>query len=237
MSDAESRRLEQGANWYMKEQIDFDKRLIGMRYETLKPHLKGPAGLEMGPAEGEMTRLLMDDFESLTVVDGAAELLERIPDAPKLTKVHALFEQYSPSRQFDSIVMEHILEHVEDPVALLRRVKGWLKPGGRLLVGVPNAGSVHRLVAVKMGLLKEAGELNARDLALGHRRVYTWAALRADLERAGLAVQQMKGVFFKPVSNQQIQDHWDERMIRGFYELGADLPELAAEISVVCSPA
>lgn len=231
---SESARLESLSGWYIQEQLDFDKRLVHFRYQTLKPHLHGPEGLELGPADGQMTRFMIHDFDRLTVVDGAADLLVRIPDAPNLIKVHELFETFAPDQRFNTIVMEHILEHVEKPVVLLQRVRQWLAPGGRILVGVPNAHSIHRLVAVKMGLLKEPCEMNARDIALGHRRVYTPETFRRDLQLAGLAVIEMGGVFLKPLSNQQIQDHWTEEMIQGFFELGKDFPENAAELYAVC---
>ncbi len=234
MKNNELKRIEEISDWYLKEQLDFDKRLIHFRYQTIKPYLQGPEGLELGPAEGHMTRLLLQDFARLTAVDGAAGLLARIPDMPNLVKVHALFEEFEPDRLFNTIIMEHILEHVERPVALLVRAKKWLTRGGRLLVGVPNGHSIHRLVAVKIGLLKDPCELNQRDKALGHRRVYTPETLRKDIEAAQLRVTEMGGVFFKPLSKQQIQDHWTEEMIQGFYELGKDFPENAAEIYAVC---
>jgi len=151
-----------------------------------------------------------------------------------LTKVHGLFENFEPEKPFDSIIMEHILEHVDDPVALLERVKTWLTPVGRLFLGVPNGNSVHRLAAVKMGLLDSPCQLNQRDHALGHRRVYTPESFRIDIEKSGLEVIEMGGVYFKPLSNGQIQQDWTEEMIQGFYELGKDFPEVAAEIYAVC---
>jgi len=234
MNSDERTRITTRSAWYLEEQLDFDKRLIRYRYQSLKPHLAGPNGLELGPPEGEMTQYLLQDFDQLTVVDGAAELLAHIPDAPNLSKVHALFEDYSPDGLFNTIVMEHILEHVEKPQALLNRARKWLAPGGRLLVGVPNALSIHRLVAVKMGLLKKSCELNQRDLALGHRRVYAPRTLRGELESAQLCVVELGGVFFKPISNKQIEDHWTDQMIQGFYELGKDFQENAAEIYAIC---
>jgi len=197
----EMKRVSAMAGWYLGEQLDFDKRLISFRYRTLRPYCEGSEGLELGPAEGNMTQLLLQDFQRLTVVDAASELLECIPDAPNLLKVHALFEEFNPSWSFNTIIMEHILEHVEQPVELLIRVKKWLAPGGKLLVGVPNGHSIHRLVAVKMGLLKEPCELNQRDEALGHRRVYTPETLRKDLEDAQLHIVKTGGVFFKPLSS------------------------------------
>lgn len=230
----EQRRLDDIAGWYLDQQLDFDRRMIRFRYAALEPYLRGPAGLELGSAEGEMTHLLLPHFASLTIVDAAGALLDRIPDASTLRKVRSLFEAFEPPERFDTIVMEHVLEHVDDPVALASRAREWLAPGGRLLVGVPNAHSIHRLAAVKMGLLAAPGDLNDRDHLLGHRRVYTPQSLQADVEAAGLRVVARGGVFFKPVSNSQIEAHWDERMIDGFHQLGRDFPDLAAEIFVVC---
>lgn len=86
-----------------------------------------------------------------------------------------------------------------------------------------------------MGLLKESCDLNERDHALGHRRVYTQDTLRMDVLAARLQLLEMGGVFFKPLSNKQIQDHWNEEMIEGFYFLGKDFPENAAELYAVCT--
>jgi 2-polyprenyl-3-methyl-5-hydroxy-6-metoxy-1,4-benzoquinol methylase len=234
MSNNEKNRVEGLSDWYIKEQLDFDKKLIGYRHKTIQPKLVGKQGLELGPAEGEMTQLLINDFAQLTVVEGASELLSRIPDFPNLIKVHSLFEEYQPEHTFDSIIMEHILEHVEDPVILLKRVRNWLAPEGRLFLGVPNGNSIHRLAAVKMGLLNDPCQLNERDHALGHRRVYTPQTFRVDVEKSGLTILEIGGVYLKPLSNGQIENDWTEKMINGFYELGKDLPEYAAEIYAVC---
>lgn len=231
---SEKTRVEDASNWYLQEQLDFDKRLIGFRYKTLRPHLRGSIGLELGPAEGQMTQFLKNDFVSLTVVDAAPTLLDLIPNYPNLIKIHSLFEDFNPQNKFDTIVMEHILEHVDQPVELLQRIRKWLAPEGRILLGVPNGNSIHRLAATKMGLLKQPCELNPRDLAQGHRRVYTRDTFRGDIEAAGLVVLEMGGVFFKPLSNKQIQDNWTEEMIEGFYELGKDFPEYTADIYAVC---
>ncbi len=44
--------------------------------------------------------------------------------------------------RFDVVSAFHVLEHVPDPVALLRRMLEWLAPGGLLVVEVPNAGGL-----------------------------------------------------------------------------------------------
>lgn len=220
--------------WYVEGQLNFDRKLIYYRYKTIKSHIKGRFGLELGSAEGEMTQYLINDFEHLTSVDGSKELLDMIPAYPNHTKVHSFFEDFKPNRKFDTIVMEHILEHVDHPVEIMQLAKEWLENDGVMLLGVPNALSIHRLVAVKMGLLQFPDELNTRDHTLGHQRVYSMMTFLRDIDKAGLQVVEKGGVFFKPLSNGQIEQNWDERMIEGFYELGKDFPDHAAEIYVVC---
>ena len=232
-SGAEEARVAALAPWYLDGQLAFDKRMIGLRYRTIQPYLLGPCGLELGPAEGCMTALLLLNFEELVAVDAAAHLLAQITAHAKLTKVQALFEKYEPETRFDTIVMDHVLEHVAHPRALLRRCRRWLKPGGRIIAGVPNANSLHRLAAVKMGLLPRADALNSRDHAVGHRRVYDSVAFRAEFEAAGLQIVAAGGVFVKPLTNQQIEATWSDAMIEGFYRLGQDMPDLAAELFAV----
>lgn len=236
MTQPESDRIEALARWYHEEQLDFDKRLISYRYRTLKSHLVGKRGLEVGPAEGQMTQFLVADFDELHVLEASASLLDTIPAYPNLRKHHGLAEEFDAPVQFDTVVMEHILEHVDDPVGITSRARSWLAPGGRLLAGVPNGHSFHRLAAVKMGLLDNPCQLDVRDHALGHRRVYTPESFRADLEMAGWRVIELTGVFFKPVTNGQIQAHWTPAMMEGFYELGKDFPRHAAELMAVCVP-
>ncbi|MDA0746538.1 MAG: class I SAM-dependent methyltransferase [bacterium] len=229
----ESERVEAASNWY-KEQLDIDVRLIEFRYRTWVPHIRGDSGLELGSGDGQMTKFLVKHFSVLMVVDGAQSLLDSIPEYSNVKKVHCLFEEFEPPGRFDTVFLEHILEHVENPVELLIAAKGWLVSGGRLLLGVPNGHSLHRLAATKMGLLQHPCELNQRDVSQGHRRVYTPDTFKKDLEAAGLSITAMGGVFLKPLSNQQIQDTWTTEMIEAFYELGKEFPLHTADIYAVC---
>lgn len=220
-------------NWYLSEELNFDKKLIFYRYEASKEYIKGPFGLELGSGSGEMTKYLVNEFDHLTSVDGSKELIDAIPNYENHTKLHSFFEDYKPKIKFNTIIMEHILEHVNNPVEILNLAKEWLDEDGVILLGVPNALSFHRLAAVKMGLLKTPYELNERDFQVGHQRVYCADTLLRDIEKTGLKVKKISGIFFKPLSNGQIENNWNEEMIKGFYELGKDFPNHCAELYAV----
>ena len=77
---------------------------------------------------------------------------------------------------FDMVTANHVLEHVADPRGLLRQFHGWLAPGGRLYLEMPNAqaGGIARFGRFWRGF--EA----PRHFAIPSRK-----ALRRALEDAG----------------------------------------------------
>jgi 2-polyprenyl-3-methyl-5-hydroxy-6-metoxy-1,4-benzoquinol methylase len=235
MNKNEKKSLNKISNWYIDQQLDFDKVLINYRFEKLKKFFIGEKCLELGPAEGEMTKKIVNEFKSVTVVDAADDLLNKIPNYSNLNKINSLFEEFNTKEKFDTIIIDHVLEHVDDPVWLLKMSSNLLNNNGRILIGVPNANSIHRLVAVKMNILNNQCDLNERDLAVGHRRVYTKETMQKDIFESGLKIIESGGIFFKPLSNSQIQKNWTNEMIEGFYKLGDDFQDFSAELYVICS--
>jgi len=190
--------------------------------------------LELGPAEGLMTELLARDFADLTVADGSevfcADLRTRFPAA----KVHcSLFEEFEPDGLFDTIVLGHVMEHIDNPRDLLRRIATWLAPGGVLCACVPNARSVHRQAAVVMGMLQEEHEMNATDVHHGHRRVYDPESFRHDVSGSGLKIKVFGGYWLKPLSNRQIEAQWSPELLNAYMSIGERYPDIAAEIYAI----
>lgn len=159
--------------------------------------------LELGYGEGIVTEFLVRSGKRLTQLEGSSVLVKKVQNlyADRVTCVHGLFEEYTPDAKFDAILASHVLEHVDDPVALLRRMRSWLKPRGRLIIIVPNSESIHRRLAVLMGLQPKLDSLGPRDLLVGHQRVYSLRELLADVKAGGYEVKRTRGFFFKPLPN------------------------------------
>ncbi|MBU1378785.1 MAG: class I SAM-dependent methyltransferase [Alphaproteobacteria bacterium] len=209
---------------------------IAHSFEVFSRHIRPGPILEMGPAEGIMTGGLATLGEPLTLVEGAAPFCESLKARfPQADVVNALFEEFQPGTQFQTIILGHVLEHVEDPVDILTRAKAWLAPGGRIMAAVPNARSVHRQAAVLMGLLPFEEALNDADRKHGHRRVYNPETFRRDFLEAGLSIEVFGGYWLKPLSNGQIERDWDDRMLTAFMALGERYPDIAGEIYVVAN--
>ena len=223
------------ASFYTNEKLGFDLKLVRNGYEQFKPFFIGKSCLELGPATGYMTQLLVNDFEQLTLVEGSLELLNQIPAYSNTTKIHSLFEDFVPACLFDTIIMNHVLEHIAEPVKLLKRIKQWLHPNGKFIIGVPNANSFHRLAAVKMGLLSKENELNDRDKELGHYRVYDFELLKSHIQEAGFIIIKEGGVFLKFLSNNQIETLLADDVVDAYFKLGEQFKENCAEIYVVVS--
>jgi 2-polyprenyl-3-methyl-5-hydroxy-6-metoxy-1,4-benzoquinol methylase len=159
--------------------------------------------LELGYGDGIVTGELIRKGHAVTLIEGSRSLAEKAAreHGSRLTVRHSLFEAFRTGDAFDSVVATHVLEHVADPVDLLRRIRGWLAPDGKAVIVVPNRESLHRRLAVEMGLQPELDTLGERDRLVGHRRVYSLETLRRDVEEAGLEVTDEHGFFLKVLPN------------------------------------
>jgi len=220
-------------SWYNK---GVNAKTIHYSAKILSRYMKNGDVLELGPAEGELTSHLVKSSDSLTVVDGSSVFCEDLKKRfPNITVIHSLFENVSLDKKFDFIVLGHVLEHVDDPVLVLKRVKKYLKPSGKIFAAVPNARSIHRQAAVLMGILDTLYTLNETDLHHGHKRVYNKESFQKDFINAGFKIEILGGYWLKPVSNNQTDETWTEKMIEAFMELGEQYPDIAGEIYVLAS--
>jgi len=62
------------------------------------------------------------------------------------SKNELIVENFQTDTKFDVIIMRHLLEHIEDPSAMLKKIQSFLKPEGLLIIIIPNIDSIGRYI-------------------------------------------------------------------------------------------
>jgi len=197
----------------------------------------GPARrvLEMGFGTGLITGALLDKGIEAEVVEGSPALrdiaLARHGDQGLVVHL-AMFEEFEPEEPYDVVMALHVLEHVDAPQEMLARVRTWLAPGGAIVAVTPNRQSIHRNLAVRMGLQRELDDLSPRDHLVGHQRVYGIDTLRAELETAGFRIDDEFGYFLKTLPNSMMLDY-SRPLLEALNAISEEIPNhLLANIGV-----
>lgn len=249
--------LENGKNMNSKRDYNIEirdtndhKYAYGFDFDVMHPYMirsfepffNNGSVLELGCFKGDFTRRLVPYFDDITCVEASdtaiAEARQKLGD--RVNFINSTFEKAVLSKRYNNIVMTHVLEHLDDPVAVLKRVNNeWLAEKGRFFLVCPNANAPSRQIAVKMGLISHNSAVTPAEAEHGHRRTYALDTLERDAVAAGLKVVHRSGIFFKALANFQ----WDRMLqtdiiskeyLEGCYQLGQQYPDLCSSIFLMC---
>jgi 2-polyprenyl-3-methyl-5-hydroxy-6-metoxy-1,4-benzoquinol methylase len=210
--------------------------------KSFEPFIKKDNVLELGSFKGDFTEKIIPLFKTITCIEGSESAVkiakEKFNESVEI--IHSTFEDLCLERSFDNVILTHVLEHIDDPIGLLKKINNnWLTDDGFLFVVCPNANAPSRQIAVKMGLITHNSAITDSEEKHGHRITYTLDTLERDIVNSGLEVVYRSGIFFKSLSNFQ----WDKILntdiitkeyLDGCYKLGQQYPDLCSSIFFVC---
>jgi 2-polyprenyl-3-methyl-5-hydroxy-6-metoxy-1,4-benzoquinol methylase len=237
---------------FNQEIVDNDGRnyFYGFDYEVMHPYMirsfkpffnKGSL-LELGSFQGDFTERFLPFFNDVTCVEASSDAISKAKSklGDKVVLINDVFEKVLLPKKYDNIVLTHVLEHLDDPHFVLKRInQEWLASGGRLFLVCPNANAPSRQIAVKMGLISHNSAVTPAEADHGHRCTYSLDTLEREARAAGLNVVYRSGIFFKALANFQ----WDKLLLTdivsreyldGCYMLGQVYPDLCSSIFLMC---
>lgn len=170
--------------------------------------------LSLGIGHAEVARRILAQLNQgplrrYAIVEGAPAILSAFlasldPAPAGLELIEGFFETFTYPQRFELIEAGFVLEHVDDPALVLTRMRDLLIPGGRIIIAVPNARSLHRILGHSAGLLADIHALSQADLALGHQRYFDLASLVELVSACGYSVARTEGMLLKPFTTAQL---------------------------------
>lgn len=174
----------------------------GGLFELLRPRAGHLAGLELSATAARAAARIGDD-----VVQGALEDLA-LPFA---------------ANSFDLVVLADVLEHLADPLAALRRAAGWARPGGAILLSVPNVAHWQARLTLARGRwpAHDSGTFDS-----SHLRWFTRESVATLIADAGLVDARLEAIVPALRNHLALPGRFERRAERLWQALGRRAPGL-----------
>ena len=164
--------------------------------------------LELGPAAGHFTRALVAAGCRVVGIEVDADAAAAVGHEAERVIVGdlsdpAVVASAIDAERFDVVVGGDVLEHLPDPLRVLRACRAALKPGGYVVLSLPNIAHAD----VKLQLL--AGQFRYRDMGLldrTHLHFFTLASIHELLADAGLMLVDLRRVVAPVFGTEQAVD-------------------------------
>jgi 2-polyprenyl-3-methyl-5-hydroxy-6-metoxy-1,4-benzoquinol methylase len=151
---------------------------------------RGRRLLDVGAADGFLAEILSARGWTVTAVERDPVRAEQARGKCRELIVGDVADAVAGrSDWFDAIVFGDVLEHLDDPLAILRSATAALAPGGLVLVSVPNV--AHLFVRLSL-LLGHFDYADRGILDRTHLRFFTRRTFLALLAQAGLEVDAFR---------------------------------------------
>lgn len=121
--------------YFIKKEIRALRRIAGKGALQL---------LDIGCGTGWTTRVYADHGFSVIGLEPSAVRADYARQHYGIDVVNEYMENAKFDQQFDVVVLRHIIEHFADPATIIAKVRSFLKPGGVVLVVVPNIDCLGR---------------------------------------------------------------------------------------------
>ena len=161
----------------------------------------------------------------------------------KVSVINSTFEEWcslKPTERFDVIIIPGVLHEVASPKKILKLCVNHLRDKGIIYINVPNANSLHRRLAVCMGLIKKNSETTYRNKKFQQNSNFSFKSMSKLIHEISskLKIIKLESFFLKPFTHSQMMQCVskkiiDHNTIKAFYHISDQIGELGSEIACV----
>lgn len=183
--------------WLFETSADDDRRV-----QMLKQSLIGKDVLDFGCGSGGFllkAKLFAGSVIGVELNTFSGKIL-RDHGIPVVSALNEL-----SGKTFDCVTLFHLLEHIPDPIRLLKQLAAHIRPEGRIIIEVPNANDA-------LLSLYQSDAFSRHTFWSGHLFTYSDATLRRILRKAGYDLLYCRQIQRYPLSNHL---YWLSKGLKG----------------------
>jgi 2-polyprenyl-3-methyl-5-hydroxy-6-metoxy-1,4-benzoquinol methylase len=142
---------------------------------------------------GERVKKAGNYVEGLEISEAAVQKAQQVLDAVFVGDVQHAWPTELRNGGYDLIIMAEILEHVFDPLVVLRQAHEALRNGGSIIITTPN------FLAWKNRIKFLFGKFAYTDQGIfdfGHIRWFTWRYLKTVLDESGFKIIRQNHIIY-----------------------------------------
>jgi SAM-dependent methyltransferase len=150
--------------------------------------------LDVGAGLGVFPHVVKRAGWHCTAIDPDARAVAHMRDHIGVEAVRGDFMEIDRIGRFDIVTFNKVLEHVEDPIAMLRRARQFVAPGGIVYLELPD------------GEVAAAAGAGREEFFIEHLHVFSFVSIAMLADRAG----------FRPLAVERLQEPSTKFTLRAF---------------------
>ncbi len=140
----------------------------------------------------------------------------------------------------DLVIISALLHEVKNSNRILESAIKLGDNKTKYIFTVPNAYSIHRQLAERLGIINSIYQLSKQQNSLQQKKVYCMESLNKELQENGFMVEKIKTIILKPFTHDQMQKILDKNIltkeqIYAFSQMNDIFPNAGSEILAVAT--
>lgn len=219
-------------------QVGYRRRKVIEQIKKYQPKRCLEIGCGMAPL------FLYDEEREYTIIEPSEKFFNNAVSLAKNKKVNCIrgyFENLATEieKKWDMIICSSLLHEVEEPDILLESIRRTCGENTIVHINVPNADSMHRLLAKESGMIEDVHERSERNILYQQKNVFDIKELKKIIKKHDMCIIDEGSYFIKPFSHEQMykivsMGIIEEAILEGLYNMEKFMPGMGSELFVNC---